>query len=429
MTINFAESLQASLIGSIDEQEWIDLTIEMVAIGQPNSTNPLDPDIPAGEEEAYALFVAGKLEAMGFEVKKYASQSKRPNIVGVLKGEGGGPSLMINDHLDTYPAVEPERWDKCGGDPFKATRHGDWIYGRGTSDTRANLAASLLAVKAVLDSGVRLKGDLICCYTVDEEKDGVHGSIYLTKTIGIRADHSITIEPTAWGKSAEDWGMNLSVANSGHCLVRLVVRGIKSHIWRPDTGVNAISEASELVPVINAMAFRHNPSEFPGHTPPCACVVRMAGGLPGEMQFTPDSCELALAVVGILPGMTIESVVEDISATVSETLIGHKDTEFEVAQLFGSLFVNGTEPVPMQEEPNVSLAAAYRKVLGEAPIPNRKNAFNDTIRFREAGMNAVTFGPGEDGWSPVNESISITKSVAAMKILALAIPNILGVAE
>ena len=83
----------------------------------------------------------------------------------------------------------------------------------------------------------------------------------------------------------------------------------------------------------------------------------------------------------------------------------------------------------MQEEPNASLAAAYREVLGEAPIPNRKNAFNDTIRFREAGMNAVTFGPGEDGWSPVNESISITKSVAAMKVLALAIPNILGISE
>ena len=100
-----------------------------------------------------------------------------------------------------------------------------------------------------------------------------------------------------------------------------------------------------------------------------------------------------------------------------------------MAQLPGSLFVDGTEPVPMQEEPNASISAAYREVLGDAPIPNRKNAFNDTIRFREAGMNAVTFGPGEDGWSPINESISVTKSVAAMKILALAIPNILGVAD
>ncbi|MAL99378.1 MAG: peptidase M20 [Alteromonadaceae bacterium] len=429
MNLTLGKELQDRLVNALDEQEYIDLTTEMVAIGQPHSTNPLDPDIPAGEEEAIALFVAGKLEAMGFTVSRHYSQDRRPNIVGVLKGTGGGPSLMINDHLDTYPAVETHRWDKCDGQPFKATRHGDWIYGRGTSDTRANLAASLLAVKSVLNSGAKLKGDLICCYTVDEEKDGVHGSVFLTQTLGITADHSITVEPTAWGKDSDDWGLNLSVANSGHCLVRLVVRGIKSHIWRPDTGVNAITKAAELVPVLNAMPFRHTPSAFPGHTPPCACVVRVEGGLPGEMQFTPDSCTLTLAVVGILPGMTLDSVVGDISAVVAETLTGQEGTAFEVDQLPGSLFVKGTEPVPMDDEPNASLSLAYQSVLGTKPRPNRKNAFNDTIRFREAGMNAVTFGPGEDGWSPINECISIKKSVAAMKVLALAIPNILGVSE
>ena len=67
---------------------------------------------------------------------------------------------MLNDHLDTYPAVEAERWDKCDGDPFKATRRGDWLYGRGTSDTQGNLAASLLAVQALTEEGVKLNGDL-----------------------------------------------------------------------------------------------------------------------------------------------------------------------------------------------------------------------------------------------------------------------------
>ena len=57
---------------------------------------------------------------------------------------------------------------------------------------------------------------------------------------------------------------------------------------------------------------------------------------------------------------------------------------------------------------------------------HRKNAFNDTIRFREAGINAVTFGPGEDGWNPDNESISISKAVMAAKMYALTIVNILG---
>ncbi|MDA8788636.1 M20/M25/M40 family metallo-hydrolase, partial [Porticoccaceae bacterium] len=245
--------LDKRVLARINEQDWLALTTEMVRTGQPHSVNPLDPDIAAGEEESIALFVAGKLEAMGFDVEKFESQPHRPNVMGTLKGVGDGPSLMINDHLDTYPAVEPERWDKCDQDPFKATRHGDWLYGRGTSDTRGNLAASLLAVKAVLDEGVKLKGDLVCCYTVDEEKNGLHGAIYMTKTKRLKTDYSITAEPTAWGGESEDWGMNISVANAGNCLVEVNVTGLKSHIWRPDTGTNAITLASILVAPLNEM--------------------------------------------------------------------------------------------------------------------------------------------------------------------------------
>lgn len=82
---------------------------------------------------------------------------------------------MINDHLDTYLAVEAERWTMCDGNPFQATRHGNWLYGRGTSDTRGNLAASLIAIQALVEASIQLKGDLLCCYTVDEEKDGTKG--------------------------------------------------------------------------------------------------------------------------------------------------------------------------------------------------------------------------------------------------------------
>jgi formylaminopyrimidine deformylase len=99
----------------------------------------------------------------------------------------------------------------------------------------------------------------------------------------------------------------------------------------------------------------------------------------------------------------------------------------EVRQVPGSLFVNATEPVPVEEEPCRSLRAVYRRLMGREPGVNRKNAFNDTIRFREAGINAVTFGPGEDGWAVDNENISITKSVMATRIYALTIMQILGV--
>jgi acetylornithine deacetylase len=49
----------------------------------------------------------------------------------------------------------------------------------------------------------------------------------------------------------------------------------------------------------------------------------------------------------------------------------------------------------------------------------RKNAYCDTLRFSHRGIPSITFGPGEDGWPPVNEYIDINKVVAATKIYAL----------
>lgn len=427
--------LESNVLARITEERWLKLAAELIRTGQPRSGNPLDPDMPGGEEEAIAMLTAGKLEALGMTVDIHAAVPGRPNVVGTLKGSGTGPSLMMNDHLDTYPVVEPEKWTMTNGKPYDATRHGDLLYARGTSDTRGNMAACLLAAQALIEEGVTFEGDLLYCFCVDEERDGTHGSIYLTQELGIRADYSITAEPTSWGGPVNpdaagnlpDWGINLSVANSGHCLVEIAVTGEKGHIWRPDVVVNPIVKAADLLPLLENMTFTHDADPFPGHTPPCTTVVRIRGGLPGEMQFSPDTCVITLAVVGIVPGMTMDTVLQDIGGVARSFSETSNRISTRVAQVPGSLFVEATPPVPLDQEPCISLIKASERLLGKTPAPNRKNAFNDTIRLREAGMNAVTFGPGEDGWAADNEWISITKSVAAAKIYALAIMDILKV--
>ena len=424
-------AIQNNVLEHITEQRWLTLATQLIKTGQPLACDPLDPDLPSGQEEAIAMLVAGKLEALGMTVETYESMPQRPNVVGVLKGSGDGPVLMMNDHMDTYPVVEPHKWDKTDFNPFKATRHGDLLFARGSSDTRGNMASAILAAQALKDEGVQLKGDLMYCLCVDEERDGTHGSIYLMNEVGIKADYSITAEPTAWqNPTTSEWGMNLSIANGGHCLVEIKVVGQKAHIWRPDTSNNAIVEVAGLIPLLQGMEFTHEPTEFMGHTPPCVTIVRIRGGLPGEMQFSPDECVLTLAVVGIVPGMTIDSVISDLTLVADSLFKDREDISFTVNQVPGSLFVDATEPVPVDEEPCKSISKSYALLMGgKLPIPNRKNAFNDTIRFRDAGINAVTFGPGEDGWDPDNESISITKAVTAAKIYALTIMEILGVSN
>lgn len=424
-------TIQNNVLEHITEERWLTLATQLIKTGQPQACDPLDPDLPSGQEEAIAMLVAGKLEALGMSVETYESMPQRPNVVGVLKGSGDGPVLMMNDHMDTYPVVEPHKWDKTDFNPFKATRHGDLLFARGSSDTRGNMASAILAAQALKDEGIQLKGDLMYCLCVDEERDGTHGSIYLMNEVGIKADYSITAEPTAWeNPTTSEWGMNLSIANGGHCLVEIKVVGQKAHIWRPDTSNNAIVEVAGLIPLLQGMEFTHEPTEFMGHTPPCVTIVRIRGGLPGEMQFSPDECVLTLAVVGIVPGMTIDSVIKDLTDVADPLFKDREDISFAVNQVPNSLFVDATEPVPVDEEPCKSISKSYALLMGgKLPIPNRKNAFNDTIRFRDAGINAVTFGPGEDGWDPDNESISITKAVTAAKIYALTIMEILGVSN
>jgi len=427
MTSNLS-NLETRVLARITEERWQKLACELIRTGQPRSGNPLDPDLPGAEEEAIAMLLAGKLEALGMEVTTHEAVKHRPNVVGVLKGSRNGPSLMINDHLDTYPVMEPERWDKTNYEPFEATRHGERLYARGTSDTRGNLAACLLAGQALIEEGVRFEGDLIYCFTVDEERNGTAGSIYLTRELGIRADYSVTAEPTAWGGDTSNgsWGMNISVANSGHCLVEIAVEGSKSHIWRPDISVNPVVETARLIPTLQAMSFTHEPTAFMGHTPPCTTIVRIRGGLEGEMQFSPAVCTITLAVVGIVPGMTMDTVLADINRTAETFLEGRNDITISARQVPDSLFVEATEPSPVDEEPCVTLTEVYGRLMnGKQPEFNRKNAFNDTIRLREAGINAITFGPGEDGWAVDNEWISIPKAVMAARIYALTILGIL----
>ena len=419
--------VERKVLDLITEKAWLDLACELIPAGQPEAENPLDPEDTAAREEGIALLVAEKLKAMGFAVELQARRAGRPNVLGVLAGNESAPSLILNDHLDTYPAGDWSAWTMTGGHPFRPTRHGNRLYARGTSDTRGNLACTLLAARAIREAGIRLRGTLKCVYTVDEEKHGPDGAIYLLDQRGLTADYTIVCEPTGWTALDGSWGMGVAIANSGNCLVEIETFGTKTHLWRPDTGVNAISKMARLLCALETMSFRHAPAKFAGGTPPMITVNRISGGLAREMQFTPDHCRAILGVVGLVPGMTQQAVLADIQAVIENEARADKDLKAAARPYPGTLFVDGTLEQDESENPTDAVSRAYARILGKEPKLYRKNAYNDTIRFAERGQAAITFGPGEDGWPPINEYIHIDKAVAATKVLALTVLDLLGV--
>ena len=207
-----------------------------------------------GSEGEIQKFIAEKMADLGLAVdvfepdwealKKhpaYVPVSRgyegRPNVVATLKGNGSGRSLLLNGHVDVIPAGAKEAWE-----------HGPWsgdladgrIYGRGTSDMKAGVAAMTIAVEAVVRSGVKLAGDVILEYVVDEELSG-NGTLDCVMR-GYKADAGICCETSS---------MKVQPASIGRIWFEITVRGKAAGIQRQWEGVNGIEKA---YPVLRAVA-------------------------------------------------------------------------------------------------------------------------------------------------------------------------------
>jgi acetylornithine deacetylase/succinyl-diaminopimelate desuccinylase-like protein len=393
-----------------DTGAMVDFARQLVAVGQPWCENSLDGPLRPPEEARAAYFMAELLELAGFEVSLTGVRCERPNVVATLRF-GPGPTLLVNDHLDNYPCGPPSRWCHCK-DPYDAQLEDGRLYARGTSDTRANLATLLLAVGDVVSIPPR-RGTLLVVLTVDEERNGVEGARWLVQEQGLKADASITVEPTAWRDGSES-GIGVADSHAGHALIDITLSGSSCHIWRPDTGRNP---AQALVGALASMA--SGTLAWP------MSIVGLDAGERGMAQFTPLVATARVAVVGLSAGTTVHAVLAAVADAVRPWAEATNLT-FDCRLTSDATFVAGTTPVDPAEPLLIALGSAYRRATGEEIRRYRKPAYCDTIRFREVGIPALTFGPGDDGWAVYDESISVANMSLARGVLADTIRTFLG---
>ncbi len=423
------KQLREKIIASIKEDQLVEFMKVIMRAGQPEAENPMDVSLPSGKEEGVALVVADKLRAMGLDVRLEAEIPGRPNVVGVMKGSVGKPSLILNDHLDTWPAGDRSKWTMTNNDPYNPTVHDRYLYGRGASDTRGNLACQLFAVKALSSLGLKFKGDLICAYTVDEERGTNNGARFLLEKKGLKADYALVSEPTTWRKNGEK-GTGIAVAHGGTCILELDTKGKKMHVQKPDAGVNAIVKMANLLSELDKTKFTYQKPKLPGLVPPMISVVSIESTKPEERQFVPDTCTALVLVVGLVPGMTKESVLADVQKVIDKLKANDKDF---VAEVRLSPIWSGFMPATVEPEENAlhlnALIQSYEEVTGKEPLLFRKNSYTDAVNFSLHGIPALTFGPGDDAWSPMNEFVDLDQAMIATKAYALAIARILGVQD
>ncbi len=162
------------------------------------SVNPKYPgqvyDDVVGGEGAVSKYVAAYYADLGAEVDLFAVEPGRENAVGVVRGTGGGRSLIFNGHVDVVPPGDPANW--TSGSPFSGRIDHDRIWGRGSTDMKGGILAQAFAARAIRDAGVRLHGDLILEAVVGEEvADHECGTTAVVKR-GYRADAALVSEPS-----------------------------------------------------------------------------------------------------------------------------------------------------------------------------------------------------------------------------------------
>jgi acetylornithine deacetylase len=128
-----------------------------------------------GSEEGMARFVEETFEELGLQVQWQQVEEGRANVLGTLTGAGGGPALMFNGHMDTsYSGREPWLAHVPGFQPEPFVREGR-LYGLGISNMKGALACYVEAVRALLDAGVQLRGDLLVAAVCGEIEKAQYG--------------------------------------------------------------------------------------------------------------------------------------------------------------------------------------------------------------------------------------------------------------
>jgi acetylornithine deacetylase/succinyl-diaminopimelate desuccinylase-like protein len=200
---------------------------------------------PPGDETQVAAAAEAWLTRLGLPTDPVTPLPKRTSTISSWGPADTGRTLLFNGHYDVVPVPDPDEWPYP---PFAAEIHDGRMYGRGTTDMKAGIAACLAAVSALQRAGADPKGRLLMHLVADEEALGTHGTKFLVENGYCEGvTEAIVGEPT---------DMHLVPAERGAVWLRVVTEGVSAHGSTPQLGVNAIEHMARVIQELSQIRFR-----------------------------------------------------------------------------------------------------------------------------------------------------------------------------
>lgn len=388
-------------------------------------------DSETGKEAQIQAFLADRLRERGLTVEVFepdidalrthpafvqpgTSFDGRPNVVGVLKGSGGGRSLLLNGHVDTVPTAPDDQW-RDG--PLSAAVRDDAIWGRGASDMKGGLAAMTMAVITLLEIGRKPRGDVILEYAVDEERTGMGTLACVLK--GYKADAGICCETS---------DMEVMPACIGRMWFRVDIQGKPSGIAARWEAVSAIEKGIKIVQAVEDLekmriADLTHPL-YPDNRGalPCAVTMFHAGTFP---SVTPEDAVLK-GSMGLMPYENVQQVEQQLRDQIQRVAEADPWLRYHPPRVSTEegLVAAGAE-IPVDHPIVETVKGAFQTVTGKPPVIGaRKGAADTRFLIRYGDTPTVIFGPGVTAqMHAMNEHVPVENLITATKVLALAIES------
>ncbi len=418
MTHPREDALLASIDGRRDD--LVALTQALVRIP---SVNP-----PGAYYRDCVELLGERLRKRGFEVTYVRAEGApgdteaypRWNVVARREGSRPGPCVHFNSHIDVVDAGEG--WSV---DPFGGVERDGRIYGRGSCDMKGGLAASVIAVEALLDSGVDLPGALEISGTGDEESGGYGGVAYLAERGWFskpRVDHVIIPEP-----------LNVDRVCIGHRGVwwgEIATEGRQAHGSMPFLGDNAVRHMGAVIEALEREtypALADQATSMPvvpeGARTPTLNInsihggqAELADGLPAPV--VPDSCRMIFD-----RRLLIEEDLDEVKAKMRGLLDGLTQSRPGFRYRLRDLF----EVRPSMTEPDrpvvTATAEAVRRIMGRpAKLVCSPGTYDQKHVDRIGRLrDCIAYGPGIlDLAHQPDEYVDIDDMIASAKVMALA---------
>lgn len=390
-----------------------------------------------GDEGPIQAFLSDYLERMGLEVDCFVpsldelrthpafvepaqAYEGRPNVVASSKGTGGGRSLLFNGHIDVIPEGALDNWKHA---PWSADIEDGKMYGRGTSDMKSGAAAMTMALRAIQESGVRLKGDVILEYVMDEELTGNGTLACVTK--GYKADAGICCETSS---------MCVQPGSIGRIWFTINIKGKAAGIQRRYEGVSGI-ELGYLVSGAVAEFEKRRVAKvshplYPDILGAIPCMVGQFESGSYNSAF-PDSCVLKGSMATV-PGEDSDAVKAEFVRFVTETAakrhLWFKEHPPEI--VFTGYFAEPSE-IPADSPIVRSLCGCFEAVMGEKPVISGREGAADIRHLNKYGDTpTVIFGPGRtEQMHANNEWVGVEDYLDAVRVLAGTILDWCGAEE